>query len=852
MAASPAYRLPRSVRPERYELQITPDLDAARFAGQARITVTVDEPVPAFELNAVELEVADVELVLAAGATLSGTVTWQPDEERVRFTWGRTVPKGSATLQFRFSGLLNDRLRGFYRSTYRDADGKTRVIASTQCEATDCRRIFPCWDEPDFKAVFSLSLLVDRDLTAFSNGPVASVEEQADGKKRVTFSETMKMSPYLLAMSVGPFEATKPVTVDGTPIRIVAPADRMPLTAWAETCAGHALHFFTAYFGIPYPGEKLDHIAIPDFAFGAMENLGLVTYRETALLVDREHASQAELRGVQSVIAHETAHMWFGDLVTMRWWNGVWLNEAFASFMQMLCSDDFAPAWDIWTAFGLARSRALATDSTVSTRPIEPPPGPLSDALDMLDGLTYSKGASVLRQIEQYLGPEVFRRGITLYLDRHRYGNTESSDLWDALQAASGEPARAIMDVWVSQGGHPLVTVDRSADGRHLHFTQEHFRYADLGDGRLWPVPITVAVHARDGSVKTVRLLLSEAAADLPLAQEADWVLVNPGASGFYRVRYAEALWEPLLAHFDELGPRDRLAILADVWALVVAGRTPLATAAMCWRTLSHEANADVWAAQAGPLGLLYKVAADTELPAIRALVQDMARPVLARIGFDPAPGEDEHVSRLRAEVVRLLGTLGADAQVQETCRARFRAYRAGDAELPGDLLPAVVEVVAASGGEAEWDLLQAARQDAHTPQAEVRYLAALGAFTDPGLLSRALHLYLSEAVRTQDAPGLIARVLASRVGQYLAWDAIEQHWDTMSARFPVNALGGLLRPAAEVVDDGLAARIRAFLETHPIRYARRQLEQVQETQNVHLALAGRIRGRLARELGFE
>ena len=852
MAESPSYRLPRSVRPERYELDITPDLNAARFFGQARIAVTVDEPVSTFELNAAELEVDEVELVLADGVVVPGSPTFEREEERVRLDWGRIVPAGGATIRLRFAGILNDRLRGFYRSTYRDTEGKTQVIASTQCEASDCRRIFPCWDEPDFKAVFALSLTVDSDLTAHSNGPVKSVEDLGDGKKRVTFGETMKMSSYLVAMSVGPFAETSPVSVDGTPIRIVAPADRMPLTGWAENCAAHSLHFFAQYFGIPYPGEKLDHIAIPDFAFGAMENLGLVTYREVALLVDRDHASQAELRGVQGVIAHETAHMWFGDLVTMRWWNGVWLNEAFATFMQMLCSDDFSPAWDVWTAFGVARARALATDSTAAARPIEPPPGPLSDALDVLDELTYSKGASVLRQMEQYLGPDVFRSGIRLYLDRHRYGNTEASDLWDALEDASGEPVRAIMDAWVSQGGHPLVTADLSTDGRHLHVSQEHFRYADTGDGRLWPVPVTAEVHGRDGSVESVRLLLTDATAELALSTEVEWVLINPGASGFYRVRYAGVLWERLVAHFGELDPRDRLAVLVDVWALVVAGRTPLATAASAWRNLSHESNPDVWAAVAGPLGLLYKIAADTELSAIRALVQDMAGPVYAQAGFDPREGEDEGVGRLRAQVVRLLGTLGADAQVQEVCQDRFRAYRAGSGTLAGDMLPAVVAVVAASGGEAEWNLLDEARRAADTPQAEVRYLAALGGFSDPLLIGRALTLYQSDDVRTQDAPFLIARVLASRTGQYLAWDAIEQHWDTMVARFPVTTLAGLVEPIAEVVDEVLGRRLRTFLDAHPIPYAHRQLEQASETQAVNLGLAERVRGRLARELGFE
>ena len=367
---------------------------------------------------------------------------------------------------------MNDQLHGFYRSTYTDDAGTEHVLATTQFEATDARRAFPCWDEPAFKATYQVNLTIPSHLAAYSNSSVASETDLGNGQRTVSFSKTMKMSTYLVAFIVGPFEASEPIDVRGTPVRAIYPLGKGHLARYALEVVEHALTFFSDYFAIPYPGDKLDLAAIPDFAAGAMENLGLVTFRMTDLLIDPSVASFAEIDRVALVINHEVAHMWFGDLVTMDWWEGIWLNEAFATFMESICTDHFRPQWKKWVGFNPSRDIAFAVDGLHSTRPIEYEVVSPNDCRGMFDVLTYIKGCSVLRMLEQYLGEDTFRDGIRRYLVKHAYANTVTKDLWDALGEASGEPVATIMDTWILQGGYPLVTV---ADGT---ISQEPFEYS--------------------------------------------------------------------------------------------------------------------------------------------------------------------------------------------------------------------------------------------------------------------------------------------------------------------------------------------------------------------------------------
>ncbi|MGH7253215.1 MAG: M1 family metallopeptidase, partial [Nitrospiraceae bacterium] len=408
------YRLPRQVVPTRYDIRLVPDLTTSVFAGVEIITVMVHEPTSEIVLNATELERSEAAIENEEGRVFDGRVELDEPTERGRVRFPETLRPGEWRLRIAFKGILNDKLRGFYRSTYKDQTDAPRVLAATQFEATDARRAIPCWDEPAFKAVFSVTLVIDPGLTAVSNTRIIS-ERVEGGKKVLRFADTIRMSTYLLAFVVGDLEATDAVQVGRTPLRVWCVPGKRHLTGFALEVAADSLRFFQDYYGLPYPGDKLDLLAIPDFASGAMENLGAITFRENALLVDRQASTHGELERVADVIAHENAHMWFGDLVTMSWWNGLWLNEAFATFMGMLAVDAWKPDWQRWGTFSLSRAAALSVDGLHSTRPIEYPVRAPHDADAMFDVLTYEKGASVLRMLEQYLSPDVFRAGVRDY-----------------------------------------------------------------------------------------------------------------------------------------------------------------------------------------------------------------------------------------------------------------------------------------------------------------------------------------------------------------------------------------------------------------------------------------------------
>ncbi len=849
MPAAPddQYRLPRTVEPVVYHLTLEPDLHAATFSGAAEIWLDVHEPTDVIVCNAAELAITDAQV---GGRPVA--VELDAEAERVTFRLTDGLAQGPATLTCRFTGALNDRLRGFYRSTFVDADGETRVIATTQMEATDARRAFPCWDEPDRKAVFDVTLVVDEELAAYSNSAVDSWETVGDGRKAVHFAPTMKMSTYLVAFVVGPLEATEPRVVDGVPVRVVHVPGKAALAGYALDVAEHSLRFFTEYFDIPYPAGKLDLVAIPDFAFGAMENLGCVTFRETALLVDPASAARVELERIADVVAHEIAHMWFGDLVTMGWWEGIWLNEAFATFMEVLCVDAFRPAWKRWLSFGVEREAALATDGLHSTRAIEYPVGSPDEADGMFDVLTYQKGGSVLRMLEQYLGPPVFRDGVRLYLRRHSYANTVTSDLWDALEEAAGDvPVRATMDTLILQGGHPLVSVSglgsEPASGGlgsgELHQSPFAYRPQAAGEvsaiGSRWIVP--VQLRGLDGG--SGRVLLTEASAPVPPGAVVGPAVVNAGGWGVYRSGYSPDQLAALGSRLADLEPLERALLFTDTWALVVAGRAELGDLLSLGARLGDDPEPTTFAVLVRALDLCHRVAAPDDRPAVAAATRALLGPRFAALTFSPQPGEDERTPNLRASLVRALGVLGDDADVRRGAIERFDGP-AGS--IDPDIASAVLDVVAQQLRPGDYDTVLARYRDAATPQEEQRYLFALGAFPDVGLTERTVELCFDE-VRTQNAPYLLRDLLANRVTGPTAWALLEERWEEALAKFPANSHSRMLDGVSALcADPSVAARVTAFLEAHPLAVGSRQVSQALERLAINVAFGQRARPTLA------
>jgi aminopeptidase N len=829
------YRLPRTAEPTAYRLTLAPDLETATFSGQVSIELVVHRSTDRLVCNAAELSVTDALLEPAGGPTVPATVILDESTERATFAFDTTVPTGRAILRCSFTGILNDKLRGFYRSTFTDDRGTNRTIATTQMESTDARRAFPCWDEPDRKAVFEVTLVVDPGLAAFSNS--ALVDEQVlppddrwAGRRAVRFAPTMKMSTYLVAFVVGPLEVTAPVDVDGVPVRVVHAPGKAGLTGYALEVAAHALRFFSDYFAIPYPADKLDLVAIPDFAFGAMENLGCVTFRETALLVDPDKAARTELERIADVVSHEIAHMWFGDLVTMQWWEGIWLNEAFATFMEVLCVDAFRPPWKRWVSFGLEREAALAVDGLHTTRPIEYPVGSPEEADGMFDVLTYQKGGSVLRMLEQYLGPEVFRDGVRRYLTEHAYANTVTSDLWQALEDVSGQPVRETMDSWILQGGYPLVTLDGDTLGQSPFAYTAPLPGEESAIGERWRVPVLLRPAA--GST-TERLLLGAEPAAVP-----GGTIVNAGGWGVYRVAYEDG--PGAAGRYADLGPLERSNLMADTWALVLAGRTGLDRFLALAATLGREEEPGIYSIVTGALGLCDRVVADDDRPSLERAVQTLLRQRAADLGWDPVAGEGERVPTLRSLLLAGLGTIGADPEVRAEAAVRFD--RSDTQPIDPNLEGAVLQAVAAQLRPGDYEAMLERYRNPSTPQEELRYLMALAAFPDVDLGLSTFELARTE-VRTQNAPYLVASLLGNRIGGPAIWARVKEEWDSLLERFPVNSHSRMLDGARALCGDpALAEDVGRFLEGHPLGSGQRSVAQMLERLRTNVAFGERVR----------
>ena len=849
---SGAFRLTRTVDPQTYRMEIEPNIASATFSGTVAIDAVVLEPVTAVVLNAAELAISDVEIVGADGSSVGCSVTFDDDLEQVVFRPPSELRPGPCTISCRFTGTLNDKLRGFYRSTYAGPDGETQTIATTQFESVDARRCFPCFDEPDRKAVFDIALIVDPDVDAISNSPIVGVDEVGD-KRRIRFSPTMKMSTYLVAFVVGKLETTDTVDVDGVPLRVACTPGKRHLGEFALEVGAFALRFFTNYFNVPYPGEKVDLVAIPDFAAGAMENLGCITFRDTALLVDTSSAARAELERVADVIAHELAHMWFGDLVTMGWWEGIWLNEAFATFMEMLCVDAFRPSWDRWVGFAPSREAALAVDGVHSTRPIEYPVGPPKEAEGMFDLLTYEKGCGVLRMLEQHIGADVFRDGVRTYLKAHAYGNTVTNDLWNALEDASGAPVRDVMNTFILQGGHPLVSLHGDA------LSQQPFSFGppppgvESSIGDVWNVPIAVrALPAAGGSGAPVRhLVLGPEPTRIDEAHQGLAVL-NAGGWGVFRVGYENEHRLALAEHLPELTPLERANLLSDTWATTLAGLNGLREFIVLASRLGLEPDPAPWASVGSALILANRIALPEDEAAVHEAAAALLGPTYRNLGFDAASEEGDRTPSLRSLAINLMGTVGADAGVRNEAARRFDASPIGGGSgpaIPADIESATLAVVAQLVRPGDYDALLERYRSASTPQEEMRSLGALASFPDVDLCLRTFDLALTE-VRTQNGFSVIAALLANRVGNQAVWTRITETWDIILERFPKNAPPRILDSLpALCADVDFARGAIAFLKDHPLASGPRRVAQSAERLNVNVAFAARERPGLADSL---
>ena len=847
MAESDSVMLPKNVRPVHYRLTLTPDLAEATFCGEVSIDLEILEPTDTVVLNAIDLDIASGSLRLADGSEREGGVTLDKDEETATFRFGSALPSGPATLDIAFTGELNDKLRGFYRSRYVDASGEERYLATTQFEATDARRAFPCWDEPAMKASFQVTLIVPSDLQAVSNTPVERECEAGGGMRRVEYAKTPVMSTYLLVFVVGDLRSIERRADNGTLIRVWATPGNEDKGEFALDVSCRLLAYFNDYFGIPYPLEKLDHLAIPDFAAGAMENWGAITYREPALLVDPEESSVATRRRVAAIVSHEMAHMWFGDLVTMGWWNDLWLNESFASWMGDKAVDNIFPDWQVWTEFvSNDTNEALSLDGLKSSHPIEQEVKHPAEIGQLFDAISYSKGGSVLRMLENFLGAETFRKGINSYLDRHQYRNAATRDLWDALGEASGQPVAEMMDSWVQQTGYPVLQVGARRDGDNIEvtacqsrFVYEHLTDPDDADDTLWQAPVNVVTSAGEAP-EPVLMSQRQGTISVPAPDGDAWVKVNPEQTGFYRVNYTGEGWAGLRTAIEQaaVSAIDRLGLQDDAFALSRAGYMPVSQLLDLAQAYVNETEYAVWSDLSANMASLDNLLADQPYhDDFRAYARGVFQAAGRKTGWDARPGDGELDALLRSTLLSSLGRYGDEATLDEAARHFARSADAGEAVHP-DIRDVVLGLAARQGGKPVFDAQWGMYLEASSEEEKVRLLRAIAQVDDGALLDELLRRSLTPEVRVHNTISVVVSVASNRRGSNLAWRFLKENWDEFDRRYGEGGFGlmRLVSLTQRFSTLKMHDEVEAFFADHPAPAAERTVRQSLERIRLNAA----------------
>ena len=848
MPASDAVVLPETARPSKYRIKLQPDLKNFTFDGEQSVDLLILEATSTIVLNSIDLEISNTTLH-ANGTTLtSKSVTIDKDAETATLDFGETIQPGDARLEMVFTGGLNDKLMGFYRSEYTSQDGETRYLATTQFEPTDARRAFPCWDEPAKKATFEVTLVFSDEYQAVSNTPVVEEAFPGPGLKSVRFAETPIMSTYLLVFIVGNLTSIEERAAGGTTVGVWTTPGKEDQASFALDTSVKLLSYFNEYFGIPYPLPKLDHIAIPDFAAGAMENWGAVTYRETALLVDPDNSSAGTRQRVAEVIAHEMAHMWFGDLVTMEWWDDLWLNESFASWMGNKAVDWLFPEWEMWTQFvNMDTNRALSLDGLKNSHPIEQAVKNPAEVSQLFDAISYSKGASVIRMLENFLGEESFRKGLNRYLSSHMYDNARTEDLWSALETESGRPVTAIMDSWVKQMGYPVLQVesDRTGGQTTLSVTQERFVYDRLlGDGgpdsdsdnEVWRVPVSASQGSEESAVTVMDGRQTQI--DVPGSGDG-WVKLNPLQTGFFRVNYSTEDWQRLVPAIEslELHATDRLGVQNDAYALSRAGLLPVTQFLSLAQAYKNEDDASVWSDLASNLRDIEQLISDEAIhPAYQGFAREIFGPAARKIGWEPKSGEGHLDALLRSTVLSQAGSYH-DPDVTAQASERFQKYLQDRETLAPNLRGVVFALAAQSGGKDVYDQIWGLEGETDLAEEKIRLLMSLTRFQRPELLNSTLADSLSAKVRSQDSITLVAGVAANPKGRDLAWEFVKDNWAEFDRRYGGGGFGlmRLVSICSHFNSQEKADEVDSFFAEHPAPAAERTIRQALERVRLNI-----------------
>jgi aminopeptidase N len=786
-------KLPKQVVPTEYSIRIAPDIEKLTFTGSETVKLNVRAPVRELVLNALELEITSASVddkMLAQSA-----VKIDNGNELLTLTLPSELGAGDHTLALGFSGKINQQGQGLFYMRYQEkGTGATEIALGTQFEATDARRFFPCWDEPSFRARFQLTAVVPQNWLAVSNMPIESETKignpeiiGTDGKE-VRFAMTPSMASYLNVFVAGELDLIE-TKAAGTQIRAIATKGKAEWGRYALESTAQILEYYNDYFGVPYPLPKLDQIAIPGGFGGAMENWGGITYYETGLLFDPEKSSAATRQGIYEVIAHETAHQWFGDLVTMAWWDNLWLNEGFASWMGTKCTAHFNPQWEVWLEkniprdptrrTGISKELEMEDDARSTTHPIQQPIANEAEANSAFDDITYRKGQAFLLMLESFLGENAFRDGIRRYMAAHKYSNSTTADLWNALSQASGKPVGEIAAGWTEQPGFPVVKVKR--DGENVSLTQERFTIHFPNAPTLqWKVPLT---YFFVGDAKPQSRLMTEKIDKLRNIPVDRVVKLNADGAGNYRVQYDEPLWKQLLDSLPKLSVADRVNLLGDAWAFVQANRAPLST----YFDLIEKLPAGVELAEREQIINAFDyinrlLIGNSARGKFRDYARSILRPTFDQLGWEPRKDETPGAALLRASLIEALGDLN-DQQIVAGCRERFQKYVVDSGSIPPDLRASIFHVVGHYADDATWSKLHNLGLKTTSTEEKQNYYDALAAARDPKLVAKTLQISLTDELPTSRAIFLVGKVARDSDHPDLAWDFAKANMKALLAK---------------------------------------------------------------------
>ncbi|RKP39469.1 peptidase family M1-domain-containing protein [Dimargaris cristalligena] len=876
--------LPTNVRPIHYDLQLTPDLDKLVFDGTVAVKLEVLEATSTITLNAEDLKITAAYILQDVAKTeqklASNSIAYQADTQSASIAFAQGLPANSTiTLVLHFTGVLNDLMAGFYRSSYTNDKGEKRNLAVTQFEPTDARRAFPCWDEPSLKATFDVTLNVPADLTALSNMNVVSetpLEDLARSYKQVKFATTPIMSTYLLAFVVGDLEYIETHTAERpneSPIkcRVYTLKGLKEQGRFALDVAARTLDVLADTFDIPYPLPKLDLVAIPDFEAGAMENWGLVTYRTSALLFDEKSSTTQAKQYVAYVIAHENSHQWFGNLCTMEWWSDLWLNEGFATWVGNYAVDKLFPEWNVWTSFVMEEfQRGLSLDAMRSSHPIEVDVRRASEISQIFDAISYSKGASVIRMLSSYLGEDVFLAGVRAYLKKHMYKNASTRDLWQALSETSGQEVSHFMELWTRHVGYPVVSVNEepapatgTAATRQIKVTQS--RFLSTGDVKPeddqveWWVPLSV-VHSEQPKTPS-HDILTQKQGTFSIPASASYYILNYQQTGVYRVHYPlsaiEALGRLMEADRSALTTIDRLGIVADAASLNPPGISPTTDFLTLLKSYEAEPEFVIWSEISLRLSeissLLYQQP-ESVRDHFKAFVRRLFRQQHQRLGWEYPEGEDPYLARLRSLVILRLG-LADDAEVLTEARRRFQLFfeQNNESAVPPNLRTAVFNTVIGHGGAAELKHVMKFYESATVVDQKNLALSAIGAVREPALITQVLDYAISDKVRNQDMHILLNSLGSNTVARHQAWAFVKQHWSLFVERYKASMmyLGTVAKVVAQTFSTpDMAAEVEKFFSDKDISKINRAVNQTLEKIRLNSAWLARDKDVIAKWLG--